>query len=241
MKPKPINWRLAATTAIVGASLFAAVAAWAGDTTVRVDSRRINDDIGTEHEVHDPVVLGADGEVCGVVIDPDNNSSIWDNNDFIVRSGSSEVVAFDIERAPDVPDTHGTLTLDGPATFWVRLGSRTFSAGVTVTFQCTTVTTTTTVPETTTTTSPPGTSTTVTTTIPPSTTTTTQPDATTTTDPQTTTTLSPPPTGGVDTGGGACADGACEGSAFPWAVVVFGVAGISTLGLALIGGRYARQ
>ncbi len=133
--------------------------------------------------------------------DPGEEPSIHLGNDILVGPVTFTNVENGMFEAAALP-----FISDGVNEVMVRLGiDGVFSAGFTLEVTCNPPTTTTTI-------SP-------TTTVPPATTETTVPSVTTTTliPPATTTTLSPPPVGGVDTGFGSCADGACDGfSLSPW-------------------------
>ena len=70
-----------------------------------------------------PVAPADVGRQCTVVVDGENNASVHPDTDVLVRSGASEVVAPDVERAPNV-DTGatGTLVLGADVSVLVRLG-----------------------------------------------------------------------------------------------------------------------
>ena len=151
------------------------------------------------------------GEECVATLESvTNNDSIHPDNDLIV----GPVVFTNIESGTF--EAAGiAFTADGPGDVMVRLGSDgVFSAGFTLEVTCNPTTTTTTTASSTTTSSIPAISTTV-------------PSAT-------PTTLSEPPVGGISTGGGACADGACDGwSLSPWQTwILIGVAWSLLAGLA---------
>ncbi len=181
------------TITLIAAAVLYGPAVWAQETRLEVDVDTIHKgdpgDLFFEGS-YDAVA----GEECVAILESvTNNESIHPGNDLIV----GPVVFTNIESGTF--EAAGlTFTADGPDDVMVRLGGDgVFSAGFTLEVTCNPPTTTTTLP--TVTTAPPGS-------------TTTQPSATPTTAPAvTTTTLSPPPVGGVDTGGGACADGACDG------------------------------
>jgi hypothetical protein len=78
------------------------------------------------------------GQECSVVVEGLNNESVHPGTDLLVRSGTSEVVASDVERAPNaVTEATGTLVLGTEVTVYVRLGpDGVFSGGLVVTAEC---------------------------------------------------------------------------------------------------------
>jgi hypothetical protein len=78
------------------------------------------------------------GQECTVVVEGQNNESVHPGTDLIVRSGTSEVVASDVEREPNaVTEATGTLVLGSEVTVSVRLGpDGVFSGGMVVTAEC---------------------------------------------------------------------------------------------------------
>jgi LPXTG-motif cell wall-anchored protein len=151
---------------------FMSVPAWATedqpvleiplDTVVRGEP-------GSEHLLATEQVAAENvGRECDVVAEGANNESTHPDTDLLVRSGGSEVVALDVERAPGVTtEASGTIVLGSDVSVFVRLGpDGVFSGGLVVTLDC----------------APP----------PPTTTTTTE--APTTTTESTTTTMAPSPT-----------------------------------------------
>lgn len=94
---------------------------------------------GSEHLLATVPVAPADvGRECTVVAEGTNNESVHPNTDLLVRSGGDEVVAFDVERAPNViTEASGTLVLGPDLSVTVRLGpDGVFSGGLVVTVEC---------------------------------------------------------------------------------------------------------
>ena len=135
------------------------------------------------------------GEECIATLESvTNNESIHPGNDLIVGP-----VTFTNIESGTFEAAGLTFTATGPGDVMVRLGiDGVFSAGFTLEVTCNPPTTSSTKPDT------PPTTTVVTSTVATSTTQSPPPSAT-------SPTLSPPPVGGVDTGFGFCADGACDG------------------------------
>jgi len=161
-------------------------------------------------------VTASPGLACDAFLDGRNNESVHPGTDILIQSGANFAMIGDVETAAFNTDST-TFTTGGLIEVFIRLGADGVSStGFTLALDCqphidqppppidgTTTTTTTAV--TTTTTTPP---------------------------PATTTTTEPPPINGPDTGGGACADGACNGfSLSPFATwlwlfaALFGVLG----------------
>ena len=141
------------------------------------------------------------GWICELVGFGDNGESTHDGTNAHISSNGDSVSILDWERVANTRTeaTNGTLTLGANITIAIQVGEDgVASGGLEIQFTC----------------NPPPTepplTTTTSTTLPPPTV-----DSTTTTSttgpPLVTTTTTPPPINGVDTGGGACADGACEG------------------------------
>ena len=86
----------------------------------------------------DPELVGS---TCDVNVNLANNQSTHPNSDLIISSGSSTVVALDVERDADaiIDTTPGTITLEADTvTVSVRLGpDGLFSGGFTISFACT--------------------------------------------------------------------------------------------------------
>ena len=86
----------------------------------------------------DPALVGA---TCDVNVNLANNQSTHPNSDLIITSGSSTVVALDVERDADaiIDTTPGAITLEADTvTVSVRLGpDGLFSGGFTISFACT--------------------------------------------------------------------------------------------------------
>ncbi len=189
-------WYLIAAALIIAAVLLYAAAAYGQEsvpqgvdlpieTVYRGDPGDIN---------HVATIPAEPGLNCVAVLESRNNESEHPNSDILVGPvtfTNVETAAFQAAAL--------TFTSTGPIDVAVRLGGDgVFSAGFTLEVTCNPPTTTTSTavgtPTTTTSITPPAP--TVTTSLPP---------------PVTPTTLSPPPVGGVATGGGGCADGACDG------------------------------
>ncbi len=172
-----------------------------------------------------PADLDAEpGWICDLVGFGDNGESTHPDTNAIITSNGDQVVIPDWERAANTRTaaTNGTLTLGATITIAIQVGEdRIASGGLEVQFTCNPPTTTTigSAP----TTQPTATTSTTTGVTTPS------PTA----PPATTTTLSEPPVGGVPAGGGACADGACNGSLSPLTTwLLIGVALLLISGLA---------
>ncbi len=189
--------------------LFVAAAAWAQDVDLPIDTI-IKDAPGSIH--HIAVIPAEPGIVCTAELTFGNNPaeepSTHPNNDILVGPVTFTDVENGMFKAAGLP-----FTTTGPIDVAVRLGGDgVFSGGFTLEVTCNPPTTTT--PTTTPTTS----STTATPTPAPSTTTTTA-TVPTSVPSVTTTTLSPPPVGGIETGGGACDNGSCDGWGGWWWVL----------------------
>jgi hypothetical protein len=72
---------------------------------------------GSVHQLTSvPVAAGDVGRECTVAAEGMNNESVHPNSDLLVRSGNSEVVIPDVERAPNVrTEATGTLVLGSEA------------------------------------------------------------------------------------------------------------------------------
>ncbi len=192
------TWYLIAAALLIAAVLLYAAAAEAQETRLEVD-------VDTVHR-GDPGDLffegsydAVAGEECVAILESvENNESIHPGNDLIVGP-----VTFTNIESGTFEAAGLAFTATGPGDVMVRLGGDgVFSAGFTLEVTCNPPTTTTPTSQ-----APPASSTTSTTVSGTSTSAPAAPS----------TTLSPPPVGGVDTGGGACADGACDGfSLSPW-------------------------
>ncbi len=138
------------------------------------------------------------GLQCVAVLESRNNESEHPNSDILVGP-----VTFTNVETASFQAAALTFISTGPIDVAVRLGGDgVFSAGFTLEVTCNPPTTTTPSPSTTRSTTPSSstTSTSVVDSVPPTTSPLAPP-----------TTLSPPPVGGVDTGYGSCANGACDG------------------------------
>jgi hypothetical protein len=95
---------------------------------------------GSVHQLTSvPVAAGDVGRECTVAAEGINNESVHPNSDLLVRSGNSEVVIPDVERAPNVrTEASGTLVLGSEVSVAVRLGADgVFSGGgVVMTLDC---------------------------------------------------------------------------------------------------------
>ena len=139
---------------------------------------------------------GQFGWTCMATLDRRNNESIHDGTNLIIVSGANSVTFGNIESV-SFDEATRSFTIDGTIQVYTELGvDGVSSMGFLLEFECNPPTTTTTHPDTssTTTTTTTGATTTTTSTVP-----------------LVTTTTEPPPINGIDTGGGACADGACDG------------------------------
>ncbi len=153
---------------------------------------------------------GQFGWTCMATLDRRNNESTHDGTNLIIVSGVNSVTFGNIESV-SFDEATRSFTIDGTIQVYTELGvDGVSSMGFLLEFEC----------------NPPTTTTTSTTTMPPGTTTTTQPSVTTTT--------TPPPINGIDTGGGACADGGCDG--FRLTPLESWVALLAALGLVVVGG-----
>jgi hypothetical protein len=147
------------------------------------------------------------GQECLVGLRGENPGSEHPGNDQILSTNGQSLVAANFEEFKGkITMVSTVMTIGESVTFDIRIGEDGVSSGgLTATFDCPP-------PE-----EPPSTTTTTSTPEPPnpppsSTTTSTTPSVTTSTTPlPVTTTTTPPPINGIDTGGGACADGACDG------------------------------
>ncbi|MGH9227687.1 MAG: LPXTG cell wall anchor domain-containing protein [Acidimicrobiales bacterium] len=153
----------------VAATGFAAAPAWAqAQTVIEIPLNTVvRGAAGSEHLLETEAIAPEDvGRECTVAAEGANNSSIHPNTDLLVRSGGSEVVVPDVERAANVrTDAAETIVLGTDVSVSVRLGpDGVFSGGLVVTIECeepppttttSTTTTTTTVPEDTTTSAAP--------------------------------------------------------------------------------------
>ena len=136
------------------------------------------------------------GEECVAVVGTTNNESEHDGTNFVIIHGEppfTDAVILDIESAAFGVGSASFTAASEILSFFIQVGpDEVASVDFLLEITCNPPTTTTEPPE--------------------SGSTTTVPIVTTTTLPPVTTTTEPPPINGVDTGGGACADGACDGS-----------------------------
>ncbi len=197
-------WTAALTVALIAGIVLIATAANGQETTKATERMTVEIPIDTVFRgapgdlFLEGTFTAAPGDSCVAELtftnSPIDEPSIHLNNDILV----GPVTFTDVENGT-FEAAALTFVATGSNDVAVRLGSNVFSGGFTLEVTCNPPTTTTepTVPSTSTTTTgvPPEVSTTTTVSVPP----------------VTTTTLSPPPVGGVATGGGHCADGACDG------------------------------
>ena len=82
--------------------------------------------VGTEGEVHllwtEPVAAEDVGKVCDIELTKENNQSVREGSDLILQSGTSTMVAENVEHEPGPATFTGTLTLGTTITVSVRLG-----------------------------------------------------------------------------------------------------------------------
>ncbi len=139
--------------------------------------------------------IGATNEIgwtCGATLIRRNNESTHEGTNLIIVSGANTVMFTNIE-SESFDEAIRAFVIDGDILVYTQIGEDGVSSmGYLLEFEC----------------NPPESSTT-TSTSPSSTTSTTPVTSTTVPDASTTTTV-PPPINGVDTGGGGCADGACD-------------------------------
>ncbi len=178
------------TITLIAAAVLYGPAVWAQDVELPIDTI-IKNTPGSVH--HIATIVSTAGKECVAELtfenDPHEEPSIHLGNDILVGPVTFTDVENGMFQAAGL-----TFTTTGPIDVAVRLGEDgVFSGGFTLEVTCNPPNTTTTVSATSTTTSSAA------------------PSTTTSTPPVTPTTLSPPPVGGVDTGGGGCADGACDG------------------------------
>lgn len=126
---------------------------------IPIDTVITGGSLGQEYPVGNAQVpAGLVGQTCDVRAVAVNQASVHPNNDLVVRTGSSEVVMLDVERATDaITPASGSVVLGPEIDVFVRMGPSTvFSAGMIVEFSCTPppTTTPTTQPTTTPTTQP---------------------------------------------------------------------------------------
>jgi hypothetical protein len=96
-------------------------------------------DAGTEALLATVAIAPGDvGRTCTVVVEGVNNPSVHPDTDIIVRSGTTMVVAEDVERAPGaVTEAEGELVLASQITVSVRFGpDEVFSGGLVLTLEC---------------------------------------------------------------------------------------------------------
>ena len=158
---------------------------------------------------------GQFGWTCVASLDRRNNESTHDGTNLIIVSGVNSVTFGNIESV-SFDEATRSFTIDGTIQVYTELGvDGVSSMGFLLEFECN--------PPTTTTTLEPIPSTT--TTVP-----------VTTTVPSVTTTTTPPPINGIDTGGGACADGGCIVASYAFELIagVLALGAAAVLGLAVV-------
>ncbi len=184
-------WIVGVSIALTAAIVFLATSVVrAQDIDLPIDTRFRGDPGDLFPIATIPAKPGLD---CVAELEGRNNNSIHPDNDIL----AGPVTFTDVENGT-FKAAALTFVSTGPIDVAVRLGGDgVFSAGFTLEVTC----------------NPPTTTTPTTTSLPSSsTTTTTAPDSSSTTVPLApSTTLSEPPVGGIATGGGACADGSCDG------------------------------
>ena len=222
-------WMWGLLITLIAATVLITTAVRAQDVELPIDTIYRGD---PGEIIHVATIPADPGVECVAVLESRNNESMHPNNDILVGP-----VTFTNVETGTFAAAGLTFTATGPIDVAVRLGGDgVFSAGFTLEVTCNPPTTTTAPPE-----SSP--STTTTPTPVPSTTTTTG-SVTTSLPSATPTTLSEPPVGGVDTGGGACANHGC-GSLSPLVTwVLIGVIWVSLAGLAwafIAGGNRSRD
>ena len=81
---------------------------------------------GEEGEVHllwtEPVAADDVGKVCEIVLTRENNESVREGTDLIIESGTTSMVAENVEHDTAPESFTGTLTLGPTITVSVRLG-----------------------------------------------------------------------------------------------------------------------
>ncbi len=175
---------------IVGVLITRAEAQTPDDVDIPIDTILRGDDGDTFLVA---TVTASPGLKCDAFLDGRNNESVHPDTDVLIQSGANFAAIFDVEAAAFNTGSTSFVT-DGLIEVFIRLGpDGVSSTGFILELTCNPPTTTTS---------------TTTTTLSPSTTSTTVVQTTTT---AVATTTEPPPINGVDTGGGACSDGACDG------------------------------
>ncbi len=217
---RALAW-LMAIALVAAVVLLVSSAAARGQETPIIDVPITTRFVGEPGSIHVVTTVPADpGLDCDIALSFFNNDgqSIHPNNDILV----GPAVFADVESGTFVSPTRRQFESGGDIVIAVRLGAPDgwFSAGFIVTGGCD-------LPPV----EPP----------PPGTTT------TTTTIPGTTTTTTPPPINGIDTGGGACAEGACTIGTFSlspattWLLLGGALAVVAALGLLVILGGQRKQ
>ena len=178
---RALAWLMAVALAAAVVLLIASATAEA-QTGVEIPLERVHR--GDPGERFLEAEIGTTNEIgwtCGAFLERRNNSSIHEGTDLIITSGANGVTFANIESDAFEEAIH-TFVVAGDIRVYTQLGEDgVTSMGFLLEFEC----------------HPPEDETTTTTTS--------------TTVPGTTTTTEPPPIDGPDTGGGACAEGACDG------------------------------
>ena len=187
-------WIIGLAIALVAFMVLMAGSTWGQDLDIPIDT--IHSGAPGELFLEGEVAVQS-GDKCVAVLTWTNNirdPSDHPNTDILV----GPITFFDVERGINFTAT-ASFTATGIVEVYTRLGGDGISSGGgNLEVTCNPPTTSSTKPDT------PPTTTVVTSTVATSTTQSPPPSAT-------STTLSPPPVGGVATGGGVCADGACDG------------------------------
>ena len=186
---------------VVIALLILAAAALAQTTGVDLDLNQIRRGAPGERFLEAEITVTGDqlGQTCDANLDRRNNESIHAKDghaehgtNIIIESGANSVTFTNVESEA-FEEAIRSFVIDGTIRVYTQIGhDKVASMGYGLEFECNPPTTTTTIV---TSTTGPTSSTTTSVTQPP----------------PVTTTTTPPPINGIDTGGGACADGGCDG------------------------------
>ena len=180
------NWYLiivAVFGVVLAVVVFGFAVSVAAQTGVDIPLERIHrGDPGEQFLEAEISATNESGWTCGATLERRNNESTHTGTNLIIESGANTVTFTNIE-SESFEEAVKFFVIDGDIKVYTQIGEDGVSSmGFSLEFEC----------------NPP-------------TTTTTSPTVTTTTPDTSTTTTEPPPVNGIDTGGGACADGACDG------------------------------